>query len=428
MERREQDVIESIKRTRRTHMLISTVPLGVLAYLLAVHVFPILQEQGADLLIFCMMAVLVLTVFLAILGYGVTRREAERVTVAVREARQALFHVLNACTEVAGAPDEQQVVDRMAAGARSAVRARAALVWIPGDGGLRVAGTAGARQQDVRVSLEAGRGMAGRAVQAGRPARNVTLSQADRLVDEALGIHTLHAIALPLTDPDGGVRGALTLHDRRDGGRFSKSDLDIAVAIGSVGALALARLGLHTQQHRTCSVLPALIGNMVDEAFLWSGHSATVARWSLAIAEELRLDEVFRERLGLAAHLHDIGLQHPVGRDPAAQEALFAHPNRGADIVKGMEPWRASADFIRTHHERMDGRGYPGESAEYNIPLGGRILALAEWWDEVTNPASPLRRFSEAEALEFLEKDDGKAFDPPIVRAFRDVMIRQEGA
>ncbi len=426
MERLEQDIAAAIKRARLTHMWISIVPLGVLAYLLGVHIFPILQEQRADLLIFCLMAVLALTAFLTLLGYGVTRQEAEHVTNVVRETRQALFHILAACKDVATAGSMDAIVDRIAAGTCRALKARATVVWVPSDGGLCVAGTAGAREQGVKISLEAGRGMAGRAVTAGRPARNVTLSKADKLVDDALGIHTLHAIAVPMTGPDGSCAGVLTVHDRRDGARFSLSDLDIATAIGQIGAVAISSARSQAQQQQACSMFPALISRVIDDAYLWPGHSPNVERHALAIAEELRLGETFRESLRLACRLHDIGLDaRPSQERSLSDGSPDAHPSRGADMVASMEPWGHCVAFIRTHHERMDGRGYPNGLSGYDIPLGGRILAMAEWWDEMTNPASPLRRFSEAEALEFLEKDGGSTFDPPIVHAFRDVMIRQ---
>ncbi len=428
MKKLDRDIAEAIKRARRTHIIIATVPLIVLAYLLAVHIFPILQQEGRDVLIYSLMAVLALTTVVTLLGYGVTRREAERVSTLVRTTRQALFHVLNICKELGSCQEVEQAAERLAAGIGLATKAKAAVVWVHDDDQLRAVGTYGAREQGVRIALERGHGIAGRALEGGRPARNVSLTKEDKLVDEALGIHTLHAIAVPMLGTDGTPLGVLTLHDRRDGAPFSTFDLEVATAAAQAGAMAVINARLRDQQHQSCATFPPLLATVVERAFLWQGHNERVTQYALAIAEELHLDETFRANLGLACRLHDAGLDAPLAAAGSDDHGLRRHPERGAELAATMTPWKPCADFIRTHHERMDGRGYPAGLQGYDIPLGGRILALVEWWDEVTNPASPRRQMSEAEALEYLEKDRGKHFDPPVVHAFRNVLIRLNNA
>jgi putative nucleotidyltransferase with HDIG domain len=155
-------------------------------------------------------------------------------------------------------------------------------------------------------------------------------------------------------------------------------------------------------------------------------HSRRVARYASMIAERLGLpaDEV--DRIRTAAAVHDVGkvrtpieVLHNPGRLTDEEYTIIkAHPVDGARLVEALGDERLTA-IVRHHHERLDGRGYPDGLRGEEIPLGARIVAVADTFDAITSarpyrPASPHRR-----ALDILIKEAGTQLDVDAVRAFR---------
>ena len=120
-------------------------------------------------------------------------------------------------------------------------------------------------------------------------------------------------------------------------------------------------------------------------------HSETVGRYAEQIAVELGLPPDHVERLRVAGVLHDIGklgisdavLLKPGGLDASEWEQIERHPEIGARILEHAN-LRDVASWVLAHHERIDGAGYPGGLAGDAIPLGGRVLAVADAYEAMT--------------------------------------------
>lgn len=157
-----------------------------------------------------------------------------------------------------------------------------------------------------------------------------------------------------------------------------------------------------------------------------AGHSRRVGIYAAGTAKRMGLSPAQVARVRRAAELHDIGkVETPVeivnkpGPLSAAEYAVVRrHADLGGWIVAGLDDPELAA-IVRHHHERPDGHGYPDGLAGEKIPLGARIVAVADTFDAVVSgrPYRPAKRVREA--LQLLEAEAGAQLDPDAVEAFR---------
>jgi len=156
------------------------------------------------------------------------------------------------------------------------------------------------------------------------------------------------------------------------------------------------------------------------------GHSARVAEESVKIARYLSLSEVEVQDIWLAGYLHDIGkigikesvLNKPGKLDPYEWECIQMHPVTAEKILAPIDELADVIKIVRHHHERFDGSGYPDGIKGSQIPLGARILSVADSYDALTSKRSYREALSQRDALAVLEQASGTQFDPVIVRAY----------
>lgn len=164
------------------------------------------------------------------------------------------------------------------------------------------------------------------------------------------------------------------------------------------------------------------------------GHSERVGRYCAVIARELGWSEEQIEGLTVAGYLHDVGkltvdrniLNAPHRLDDRQFAELKRHPIAGYEILSRIRhPYADIPQVVRAHHERLDGRGYPdGLTAEF-IPLGAKIISLADSWDSMTTDRPYRRRLACAEAVAELRAHVGTQFDAEVLRAFSRAWLRE---
>jgi putative two-component system response regulator len=157
-------------------------------------------------------------------------------------------------------------------------------------------------------------------------------------------------------------------------------------------------------------------------------HDQRVGSYVLAIALELGVDRDRAELLRLVSPLHDIGkiaipaalLQKPGPLTYRERRAVERHAAVGHDLLAGSgnELLETAATIAWTHHERWDGTGYPRRLAGDEIPLEGRIVAVADVFDALTSDRAYRPRLSAGAARAHVADGTGKAFDPAVVDAF----------
>ena len=161
-------------------------------------------------------------------------------------------------------------------------------------------------------------------------------------------------------------------------------------------------------------------------------HSAAVARYARELARLLGLSEREQELIHTAGLFHDIGkFIFPdsilvADRKLTEDEWVIVklHPEQGAKLVRRIEGYGPVADIVLSHHERMDGTGYPHGIDGEHIPLGSRILAAADTYDVMTARDSYRDPVSSEEALVELRRVAGSQLDPVVVEVFVEMIER----
>jgi putative nucleotidyltransferase with HDIG domain len=188
----------------------------------------------------------------------------------------------------------------------------------------------------------------------------------------------------------------------------------------------------HRQMQR--SVLQSLLGlaNALEAKDEYTrGHSERVAGLAqrLALAAGLGIAEA--KTIAEAGLLHDLGKigvpEHVLRKQgPLTDEewiAMRRHPLTGAQIVAPLEFFADAALIVRHHHERHDGSGYPDGLKGDGIPVGARIVAIADVYDALTSERPYRRKLARAEAVQIMRDDAGLTLEPRLTELFLDLVI-----
>ena len=160
------------------------------------------------------------------------------------------------------------------------------------------------------------------------------------------------------------------------------------------------------------------------------GHADRVSRIAGAIAREIGLAESEIEHIELAGMLHDIGkigvedriLLKPMRLDVDEVEAMQRHPIYGASILEPSRQLRPLVPIVLHHHEHYDGSGYPEGLIGDEIPMGSRILLVADAYEAMTSDRIYRKAIGHERAIQQLNRYKGIQFDPRVVRAFERVL------
>ena len=159
-------------------------------------------------------------------------------------------------------------------------------------------------------------------------------------------------------------------------------------------------------------------------------HSQAVSELAQRVAAGLGVREEEEEVITVAAYLHDVGMReleyarvYRMERPTDLEKRVYQrHPVVGARILESAEFPGDLAGIVRHHHERWDGAGYPNRLAGRNIPLGSRIVHVAEVYDVLTSPSSYRRTLGRDRALDVIRGESGHQFDPELVPLFEDLV------
>jgi putative two-component system response regulator len=156
-----------------------------------------------------------------------------------------------------------------------------------------------------------------------------------------------------------------------------------------------------------------------------------MSRYAEAVARQMGLDATIVETILYASPMHDVGkigipdriLLKPGKLDPDEWEIMKQHATIGTRILEGPD-----AEFIKlarvialTHHEKWNGSGYPGGLKGSDIPLAGRITAIADVFDALTSKRPYKEPFSLDKSFSIIKEEWGKHFDPDVVDAFLEI-------
>jgi putative nucleotidyltransferase with HDIG domain len=178
-------------------------------------------------------------------------------------------------------------------------------------------------------------------------------------------------------------------------------------------------------------VLSTVLQTLSMRDAMTARHSAAVARYSREVARLLGLDEREQDLIHTAALLHDIGkfilpdtvLFASRKLTDDEWELIKLHPEQGAKLVERIEGYGPVAEIVLHHHERYAGGGYPAGIAGDEIPLGARIIAVADTYDVMTSRDSYRRPVSREAALAEIRRVSGTQLDPTVAAAFEQMIL-----
>ncbi len=229
-------------------------------------------------------------------------------------------------------------------------------------------------------------------------------------IDKAIEFQTESIACVPLLWGDE-IMGVMELVNK-ESGQFNEKDLEYLGILANQAAVAIHNTTLLEQfQNFYMEVVEILIDCLESLDPINRHHALEVARLTSAIAKELNLSGDDYEVLCYAAFLHDLGMVK-VNRNG---QDIDQHPVYGAQMLSHIRFFQEVAPIVRHHHEKFDGTGYPDNLSGESIPLGSRILSVAEGYTEGrdNNPQIPQQEYLE----DFLSKF-GIDYDPGLKLAF----------
>lgn len=210
------------------------------------------------------------------------------------------------------------------------------------------------------------------------------------------------------------------------------------IVILFLGPLLLARytFKLYTDMKKVYFDTIKSLSNALDAKDEYTnGHSQRVANYSEAIAKIIGLSEFRIEQIKTAATLHDIGkigisdmiINKSDKLDFKEMYEVRRHPEIGENILKEISNFRDVAKFVRHHHERYDGNGYPDSLSGDAISLEASIISVADSYDAITSDRAYRKALSAEIALNIIADGRGSQFNPIVVDAFLKYMNYEKG-
>ena len=180
------------------------------------------------------------------------------------------------------------------------------------------------------------------------------------------------------------------------------------------------------------TIVNTLLATLYEKSMETEEHAQRLIDYCQAIGKELKFSDEAMNELSLLAVLHDIGkvgihenvLKKPGALTPEEWKEMKRHPEIGYRIAQNTPELSIVSEYILSHHERWDGKGYPTGLAGEEIPLNCRILAVADAFDAMTNDRVYRKALSLEKAVEELIRNSGTQFDPNIVGAFVRILVQ----
>jgi len=195
---------------------------------------------------------------------------------------------------------------------------------------------------------------------------------------------------------------------------------------------------LQRERHRlervSTATLEVLVNALEAKDPYLRGHSARVADLSANLATEMGLPEEVVDRVRMAGRLHDLGKigtrDAVVNKEGPLTAEEFEHVKQhviiGAQILAPLTHLGDVVSMVKSHHERSDGTGYPDGLRAEEIPLGGRIIAVAEVYDALTTARPYQDKMTPEQAVERMADLSGTVLDPKVYEALVSIVGRRQ--
>jgi len=304
----------------------------------------------------------------------------------------------------------------------------------PDRGDLFIAASRGLEGQNLlgrRTTVRSG--VAGTVAAYGRPllVNNIETDRRFRRLNHPQ-YSTKSLLCVPLR-VDGEVLGVLNVNNKVNGETFDEDDLSVlSVLVERIGS-AIERAGAHPESDRLVREAIEAVRSItrLRRDSLLGGHD--LVRLVRAMARELHMSDSEVDVIGYVASIHDVGMTampNVVGHDRPLETGqrleVQRHPAVSVEILRPLEYLGSVREVILSHHEHWNGTGYPRALKGDEIPLGARVLAVADAYESMVRGRPYRAACSRNEALEELRCHAGTQFDPAVVDALERALQRDE--
>jgi len=290
-------------------------------------------------------------------------------------------------------------------------------------------------QQLKRLHISRRSGIAGWIVRNGKPlmvndaGKN---SNFYKMIDKTTGFNTKSIIGVPIIIGNK-VIGVIEVLNKTNGTDFTKHDLKTMLCVASTAAMTIENTRMNESLLRSYrGTVTALVSLADCKETSGGGHSRRVSEYALTGARELSLSKEDKQDIEYAAILHDIGkltipdsLLNKTGKLTDSEwEIIRKHPTTGYNLLKDIPFLKEASRLILCHHERYDGRGYPGGLEAEAIPLGARLIAVTDAFDNMTTSHTYRKALTRQQAFAELHQCARSQFCPVAVKAFNSGFVR----
>jgi HD-GYP domain-containing protein (c-di-GMP phosphodiesterase class II) len=367
------------------------------------------------------------------MAYGLEKSLPNLVASPVElENKARLEPVYGVSKKIRSSPRMTQMLEQVIKTAQKTLNIKAASILLFGDNEEELffevaSGPVGRVLRQVKLNTRYG--IAGQVARTGKAliVNDVVRSEKfHKMIDDTTGFQTRSLICAPLMVRQK-ILGVIEALNKSDDSEFGEQDLEAVVSMATTTAMAIE----NTRQYQvildafrnTISALAATIDAKDPYA---GGHSHRVMEYTLMTAAHFALSPEEMDTLHNAAVLHDIGkieidsciLGKPGPLTPAEWEIIHQHPAAGASLLGEITFMEKARELVLYHHERYDGKGYPEGLKGEEIPLGARLIAIADAFDTMTTGRSYCPAVTIDQALKEIQNNAGSQFCPVAVTAF----------
>ena len=209
---------------------------------------------------------------------------------------------------------------------------------------------------------------------------------------------------------------------------------ELSNRLRQTGALLVWQLNRKNRELEQASVetVRAVVRMLEERDSFFKGHSTRVAGLAVEIGKQMKLDEQEIKNLELSGLLHDVGMigmnESTMTKPETLSDEEFIrirnHTLSSKEMLKHIIYLQPVIPNVTYHHERYDGGGYPEKLKGKEIPLGSRIVAVAEVYDALINVRPYRNKMAQKDAIDHITQQSGKDFDPEVVAAFLKVISK----
>ncbi len=245
------------------------------------------------------------------------------------------------------------------------------------------------------------------------------------IVRTSTSVRQDYLLGIPLVSDD--IIGLIVIRRKKTVPPFSKFDQEVLMTVAQQAIVGIKNLQLYEEQQKivlgSIKSLTTLLDMRVPQEYT---HSPYFSRLVAAIAQEMHLDDKQIESLKYASILHDAGkadipleiLTKRTKLTPGEYRIIKSHPLKGAEILRPLQILKPAISIIMHHHEKFDGTGYPSRLKKCQIPLGARIMSVADAFEAMSYGRPYRERMDINSAIKEIKRKSGKQFDPKAVEAF----------